>query len=449
MAVRLGLYMNARRVIEGTDDLNGNAVTNVEQLAGLRNAGRLGRVDVLIRMSRDLAEHRRQSDDGLDSEIQPMWKGVREFTLDEIQGARLTRNVGRVPRGATTQMLTAPALASFLRALRKGGDPATTTLVLWGHADGPSGVLFAHRPGIAMPPRVGRRPAAPAGSAPAPMPRPRRTVPTPANRLPISVLSNHLARDILSPADAQRAFAGIDAQTGKLGLVCFDACQAACIEFAALLAPHAELLIASQTPVPGAGWNYGSWPALLSGMSKSKRRERALAIAADFAKSAGRNLSISVTDLSKVPAIIKALKPVSEALLASPSLRAEFRKVRARVPTPDDDAGGTVDLIGLFAAAGATLRTRDATFARRCDVVADSARRAIASAHRSADIAKRVPLAGLSIYCPTAKSGLGDLWDDITDTIYFENPDQLRAFKASRWHEFLAEDRRDRDEAER
>jgi len=132
---------------------------------------------VLIRMSRDLAEHRRQSDDGLDSEIQPMWKGVREFTLDEIQGARLTRNVGRVPRGAATQMLTAPALASFLRALRKGGDPATTTLVLWGHADGPSGVLFAHRPGIAMPPRVGRRPAAPAGSAPAPMPRPRRTVP--------------------------------------------------------------------------------------------------------------------------------------------------------------------------------------------------------------------------------------------------------------------------------
>ena len=124
MAVRLGLYMNARRVIEGTDDLNGNAVTNVEQLAGLRNAGRLGRVDVLIRMSRDLAEHRRQSDDGLDSEIQPMWKGVREFTLDEIQGARLTRNVGRVPRGAATQMLTAPALASFLRALRKGGDPA-------------------------------------------------------------------------------------------------------------------------------------------------------------------------------------------------------------------------------------------------------------------------------------------------------------------------------------
>ena len=75
MAVRLGLYMNARRVIEGTDDLNGNAVTNVEQLAGLRNAGRLGRVDVLIRMSRDLADHRRQSDDGLDSEIQPMWKG--------------------------------------------------------------------------------------------------------------------------------------------------------------------------------------------------------------------------------------------------------------------------------------------------------------------------------------------------------------------------------------
>ena len=55
-------------------------------------------------------------------------------------------------------------------------------------------------------------------------------------------------------------------------------------------------------------------------------------------------------------------------------------------------------------------------------------------------------LGGLSIYYPTPKSGLGDLWDDITDRIYFGNPNQLRAFKASRWHEFLAEDRRDRDE---
>jgi hypothetical protein len=434
MATRLGLYMNARRAIAGTGDLNGNAVTNVEQLVGLRDAGRLDRVDVLIRLSRDLPEHRRQSEDGLDSTVEPMWDGVREFTLDEIPGARLTPGIGRVPRGAGAKMLTAPGLASFLRALSKDADRATTTLVLWGHADGPSGVLFARPPGLALPANAMQ--SAPAGRVAR---RTRKSAPDAAPG------GNHLARDILSPADVQKAFAGFDARSGKLGLVCFDACQAACIEFAALLAPHAELLIASQTPVPGAGWNYGSWPALLSGMSKSKRKARAVAIAADFARSRGRNLSISVTDLSKVPAIIAALKPVSDALIASPSLRAALRKVRARVPTPDRDAGGTVDLIGLFTAAGSMLAKPDAAFAQRCDRVAAAARRAVASAHRSADIPKRVPLEGLSIYYPTPKSGLGDLWDDITDQIYFGNSNQLRAFKASRWHEFLAQDRRDRD----
>jgi hypothetical protein len=438
MATRLGLYMNARRAIEGTGDLNGNAVTNVEQLVGLRDAGRLDRVDVLIRLSRDLAEHRRQSEDGLDSTVEPMWEGVREFRLDEIHGARLTPGIGRVPRGSGAKMLTAPGLASFLHALAKGADPATTTLVLWGHADGPSGVLFARPPGLATPANAMR--PAPAGRVA------RRAGAMARDQAPGASGGNHLARDILSPADAQKAFAGFDVRTGKLGLICFDACQAACIEFASLLAPHAELLIASQTPVPGAGWNYGSWPALLSGISKSKRKARAVAIAADFAKSQGRNLSISVTDLSKVPAIVAALKPVSDALIASQSLRAAFRKVRARVPTPDRDVGGTVDLIGLFTAAGSMLAKHDAVFARHCDRVAAAARRAIAIAHRSADIPKRVPLEGLSIYYPTPKSGLGDLWDDITDQIYFGNPNQLRAFKASRWHEFLAQDRRDRDD---
>jgi hypothetical protein len=438
MAARLGLYMNARRAIEGTDDNNGNAVTNVEQLAGLRNAGRLGQVDVLIRMSRDRAEHQRQSEDGLDSTSEPMWDGVREFTLDEIRGARLTAGIGRVPRGGG-KMLSAPGLASFLRALRKNADPATATLVLWGHADGPSGLQFMRRPGFGPAAGPGLT-ATPARSGPRALLRPVARA---------RAENNHLSRDILSPADAQRAFAGIDARTGKLGLICFDACQASCIEFAALLAPHAELLIASQTPVPGAGWNYGSWPALLSGMSKSKRRERAIAIAADFAKSRGRNLSISVTDLSRVPAIVAALKPVSDALLASPALRAAMRKVRAKVPTPDGNRGGTVDLIGLFTAAGSMLAQREPAFARRCERVAEAGRSAIACAFRSADIPKRVPLGGLSIFYPTATSGLGDLWDDITDRIYFGNPNQLRAFKASLWHQFLDADRRDRGEVPR
>jgi len=431
--LRLGLYMNARRVIPGTGDLNGSAVSNIEQLLALRDRGGIGGLDVLIRLSRDQALHQRQSPDGLDSTSEPMWTGVREFPLAAIGGSRLTPDIGSPPPRAATTMLTAPALASFLRSLRKGADPATTTLVLWGHADGPSGMLFARRPDIRPPSRnASTRPSV------------RTALSRPRAGGVAAAASNRLSRDILSPADAQKAFAAATGSAGKLGLVCFDACQAACIEFAALLAPHADLLIASQTPVPGAGWNYGSWPSHLPGMTKSTRRARAVAIADDFARLRGRNLSVSVTDLSKVPAIIAALRPVSDALVASRPLRTALAKVRAQVRTQDDDVGGSVDLVGLFDAAAKKLGNVDADFARACARVAAAGRNAIASAQRSPDIPRRIPLTGLSIFYPTAKSGLGDTWDDITDRIYFGNPNQLRAFKLSNWHRFLALDRRDR-----
>jgi len=64
--------------------------------------------------------------------------------------------------------------------------------------------------------------------------------------------------DMLSPADLDAAFESIRLRTGldRFALVGFDACLMAHIEVAAMLEPHAQIMVASQEVEPGVGWAY-------------------------------------------------------------------------------------------------------------------------------------------------------------------------------------------------
>ncbi|MEO8136659.1 MAG: clostripain-related cysteine peptidase [Betaproteobacteria bacterium] len=409
MAVKLGMYMNAKRAFEDTAPLDANAVTNIEQLVTLRDGDRLQGVDVLIRLSRDQLEHHRQTPDGLDSVSEKHWLGTREFALKEIPGAQLRGTVGRKLTGSVAKMLTAPSLSDFVTKLRTGDRAAKRILLLWGHADAPMGVLFARPPTV-----TGRAVAVTAAVGG----------------------GGRLQRDILSPSDVQRAFADSLPNGAMLDLVCFDACQGASLEFASLLAGHVRYLISSQTPVPGAGWNYASWPALLRGMTTRNRKETAIAVARDFAALGARESSISVIELSGVANVLKALKVVSSSLLASEKLRQELMAIRRKIPTHDADRGGSADLVTLFEKAS-TAFAKNRQFARQCAAVASAASAAIVESLLAPDLANRIPLRGWSIFMPTEASGFGPPFDAITDSVYFRNLDQLRAFKRTGWHRFV------------
>ncbi len=401
--------MNARRGLEGFGALDAEAVENIEDFVVLKRRGGAKGLDVLIRLSRDQLTHEREIRNGADTREEKLWLGVRDFRLSEIRGKYLTGAVGQTIKGQASELLTADGFADFIRKLDPGNGSGSTVLVLWGHADGPRGVLLS---------RVDKNFAT------------RR-------------LDSRLGRDILSPADARKAMAAAMSDGSRIDIVCFDACQGACIEFASEFMHYARYLIASQTPVSGDGWNYDSWPALARGLDAANCGAVAAKIARDFDAPARDNASISVLDLSVVPSVLAALESVAAALLASKPLRTRFSSLRNKMATHDHNLSGNVDMVELFASAAQKLKTSHPDFARLSGKLAKAARAAITCSIVNKDLRKRAPLHGCSIFFPTSKSTYGPPWDLITKTVYFKSPGNLLEFKKTGWHLFIRQTRKE------
>lgn len=214
-----------------------------------------------------------------------------------------------------------------------------------------------------------------------------------------------------------------------------DACQGACLEFASVLAPYADYFIASQTPVPGSGWSYDSWPGILNNSTAENWQVTAEEIANDFAINNPFNTSISVIRLKDIDTVLQQLKVIALRFLGDAEARTQLLAARLAVPTYDKNLMGLVDFAALFD--GVAMRLRGVSLGGACRELANTMRSAIVCSRVSKDLDDRCPMSGCSIFFPTDTSAFGKPWDEITQRTYFENPAQLALFKSTRWHELL------------
>ena len=151
---------------------------------------------------------------------------------------------------------------------------------------------------------------------------------------------------------------GLEAGLGgeKLAFIGFDTCLMATAETAALCAPHAGYMIASEELEPNAGWNYAPLMRALT-RDPSVDTLRLCRIVADAYYSASLELNpeelitVSVTDLAKIDAVVSATEAF--ALAAKSDLDAGgFAGISKRRATVKDFGGvnesaDMVDLVHL------------------------------------------------------------------------------------------------------
>lgn len=124
--------------------------------------------------------------------------------------------------------------------------------------------------------------------------------------------------DVLTLSELDEAIGGAIAETGigKLDLVGFDACLMATYEVASTMAPHADILVASQELEPGHGWDYRSFDAAFRGATPA---ELGSAIVDGFhqqavASGTDVDITLSVVDLAGFAAVDEAVAELAGAL---------------------------------------------------------------------------------------------------------------------------------------
>jgi hypothetical protein len=145
----------------------------------------------------------------------------------------------------------------------------------------------------------------------------------------------------------------------KFDIIGFDACLMATLEVARSLAPYASFLLASEETEPGHGWDY----SVLSGASSLGAAALGKQIADGYKAQAdsptwktGEAITLSLVDLSKIPAVVAAVTALRNAFGTVPTMTpvaGAFGRERARAvsfgknPNP---AGNThlVDIGDLF-----------------------------------------------------------------------------------------------------
>lgn len=125
----------------------------------------------------------------------------------------------------------------------------------------------------------------------------------------------------LTVPEIRSALAAHQKKTGKLEFIGFDACLMANLEVAHAVSPFAKVMIASQETEPGSGWYY---TPLFNALNKNPKMTGAafgkLAVEEyfksyvtskdEYIRKQVPMLTLSAVDLSKIPAVVKAVQSV-------------------------------------------------------------------------------------------------------------------------------------------
>jgi len=154
--------------------------------------------------------------------------------------------------------------------------------------------------------------------------------------------------DYLSLVEMYQAFSKVwepNAEDQPLELVGFDTCLMATIDTAYVFCDLARYLVASEELEPGNGWNYTGWLGALAQNPAMNGAELGKAICDSFyegCKQIGTEaeITLSVTDLSKVGGLISAYERFGDEALVSATQNQNFIASFARAAIKSENYGG-------------------------------------------------------------------------------------------------------------
>ncbi|MDD1724752.1 MAG: clostripain-related cysteine peptidase [Methanospirillum sp.] len=143
----------------------------------------------------------------------------------------------------------------------------------------------------------------------------------------------------------------------RYDLIGFDACLMGSIEVASALQPYGSWMVASEETEPGNGWNYTDWMEVLSSQPDIPLEDLGVSIVDSYMEQEDTGKTLSVINLSKVPALISGLDALGKNLDPFISTPDGYRiigrayQVPARYGTDNREWGETsIDLRSLLQA---------------------------------------------------------------------------------------------------
>ena len=210
---------------------------------------------------------------------------------------------------------------------------------------------------------------------------------------------------------------------GGFEFIGFDACLMATVENAAMLAPHARYLVASEEVEPGGGWDYEAIGSYLDENPSADGRSLGKAICDSYYVNCIRAddegvATLSVTELGKLEALRTAFDAYAEDLFSATEQGADFAPIARAIAAADNFGGNNrsegytnmVDLGGLIAA-GESWSSR--AKAARAALDAAIVYQVLGSDHTQAS--------GLSVYYPLKLQGSAELgiFKDVCISAYY------------------------------
>ena len=150
---------------------------------------------------------------------------------------------------------------------------------------------------------------------------------------------------------------------GGFDFVGFDACLMGTVETAAMLAPYARYMVASEELVPGSGWDYEAMGRYMNAYPYADGADLGRAICDSYyqrcaANNRAERATLSVTDLSRIDALRTAFDAYAKDLVAATEEDADFAPIARAIAAADNFGGNNhsegytnmIDLGGLIAA---------------------------------------------------------------------------------------------------
>ena len=203
----------------------------------------------------------------------------------------------------------------------------------------------------------------------------------------------------------------------------FDACLMSTVETAAMLAPHAQYMVASQEVEPGTGWDYEGIGRYLDDNPWADGAALGQAICDCYYESCAAiddedECTLSVTDLGKIDALRTAFDAYAQDLLSATEGDADYAPIARAIKSADNFGGNNrsegytnmVDLAGLITAGETWSTHAQAARAALNDAIVYMVR---GSLHSQAG--------GLSVYYPLSVQGSMELsiFKDICVSSYY------------------------------
>ena len=160
--------------------------------------------------------------------------------------------------------------------------------------------------------------------------------------------------DSLSLKELETALVGARAPFEVVG---FDACLMSSLEAAEVLQGYAHYMVASEETEPGTGWDYAKWLNYLSGNGGCSGKELGKNIVDSYMDKCAdidqdNMATLSVCDLTKLPALSAAFRNYSGELVLSTQNESDFQTVVQRASKAEsygESSGddGTFDMVDL------------------------------------------------------------------------------------------------------